>query len=163
MVIFSQYIKNYFKQCANRELLQVHQRFVCDIKKRKVIQMTICVHTINGLIRIKNSTRLWSDNIWLITDNLRSHRMITTALAMNSFVCSEKIVIYFGDHLMNDCCHALEIFFKLNKDHFTIANWFECKSLHVVLIRGQLAIRLLDRKQELISKFSKWTIMTNNR
>ena len=44
---------------------------------------------------------------------------------------------------MKDCCHALEIFFKLNEDHFTTA---KRKNLHVVLIRGKLATRLLDRK-----------------
>ena len=35
------------RQCANGELLQVRQRSVCDIKKRNVIEMTICVHIIN--------------------------------------------------------------------------------------------------------------------
>ena len=50
---------------------------------------------------------------------------------------------------MKECCHALGIFFKLNGDHFTM---FACG------VRGKLASRLLDRKQELVSKFSKWTI-----
>ena len=31
---------------------------VCDIEKRNVIEITICVHTIDGLIRMKNSTYL---------------------------------------------------------------------------------------------------------
>ena len=39
---------------CNGELLQVQQRSVCNIKKRNVIEMTICVHTINAVIRIKN-------------------------------------------------------------------------------------------------------------
>ena len=45
--------------------------------------------------------------------------MITTALTTNSFVCSEKIVVYsvaLKTILMKDWCHALEIFFKLNED-----------------------------------------------
>ena len=53
---------------------------------------------------------------------------------------------------MQDCCHALEIFFKLNEEHFTIVNWLEYKNLHVVLIRGKLATRLLGGKQELVIK-----------
>ena len=32
------------------ELLQVQQPSVCDIIKRNVIEVTICVHTINGVI-----------------------------------------------------------------------------------------------------------------
>ena len=32
------------------------------------------------------------------------------------------------------------------------------KNLYVILIRGKLATRLLGRKQELVGKFSKWTI-----
>ena len=40
------------------ELLQVRQRSISDFKKRNIIEVTICVHTINGVIRINNSTRL---------------------------------------------------------------------------------------------------------
>ena len=59
--VFSQYSKkmisetlciNWERQCGNGELLQVRQRSV------NVIEMTICVYTINGVIRIKNSTCL---------------------------------------------------------------------------------------------------------
>ena len=43
--------------------------------------------------------------------------MISTTLAMNIFVCSEKIGVHSGMqetiHLMKDCCHVLEIFFNL--------------------------------------------------
>ena len=64
MVIFLQCGKDYFrnslyklekamcklgKACANWELLQVRQSSVGNIKKRKVIEMTICVQTINGV------------------------------------------------------------------------------------------------------------------
>ena len=35
-------------KCANKVLLQVWQ--YCDIKKRNMIEITICVHTINGVI-----------------------------------------------------------------------------------------------------------------
>ena len=46
-------------ESANGELLQVPQRrSVCDIKKRNLVEMTISVHTINGVIRIKYSTCL---------------------------------------------------------------------------------------------------------
>ena len=50
--------RNWKRQCANGESLQVRQRSICDIKKSNVIEITICVHTINGIIRTKNSTRL---------------------------------------------------------------------------------------------------------
>ena len=53
--------KNWERQCANGE--QVWQHSVCDIKKSNVIEMTICVYAINGVIRINNSTRLLNDNI----------------------------------------------------------------------------------------------------
>ena len=46
--------KNWETQCENRELLPVQQRSVCDIKKRNIIEMTICVHT----IKTKNFTGL---------------------------------------------------------------------------------------------------------
>ena len=59
---------------------------------------------------------------------------------------------------MEDCCHALEIFSKLNEDHFTIASCFECKNLHVVLFSGKLVNRLLGSKQDLVGKFTEWTI-----
>ena len=42
-------------------------------------------------------------------------------------------------------------------DNFEL-NLFQCKNLHVVLIRGKLATKLLGRKQELVGKFGKWTI-----
>ena len=42
--------------------------------------------------------------------------------------------------------------------HFTITNLFECKNLHVVLISGKVATRLLGHKQKHVSKFSKWTM-----
>ena len=44
--------------------------------------------------------------------------MITTALPMNSFVCSEEIFVYSGALeiiQMKNCCHALEIYYKLNE------------------------------------------------
>ena len=47
MTLFLQCIKDYFKNSlyklgnANGELLQVQQRFVCEIKKPNVIEMTI--------------------------------------------------------------------------------------------------------------------------
>ena len=47
---------NWERQCANGELLQVRQRSVGNIEKRNVIKMTICVQTVNGVIRIKNSS-----------------------------------------------------------------------------------------------------------
>ena len=62
MATFSQCSKDFFsetlckswaRQCANRGLLQVKRGSACDFKKRNVIEMTICVHTINGPIRIK--------------------------------------------------------------------------------------------------------------
>ena len=34
------------------ELLQVQQPFACDITKHNVIEVTICVHTINGVITL---------------------------------------------------------------------------------------------------------------
>ena len=40
------------------ELLQVRQLSVCDITKRNVTEVIICVHTINGVIRIKISMGL---------------------------------------------------------------------------------------------------------
>ena len=40
------------RQCADGELLQVQQHSVCNIKKHNVIEMTLCVHTLNGVIRI---------------------------------------------------------------------------------------------------------------
>ena len=49
---------NWERQCDNGELLQVRQRSVGNIEKRNEILMTICVQTINGVIRIKNSTSL---------------------------------------------------------------------------------------------------------
>ena len=51
--------------------------------------------------------------------------MITTVLAMNIFVCSEKTIVYSGDLetiKFKDCCHALEMFFRLNKDLETDLN-----------------------------------------
>ena len=79
----------------NRELLQVRQRSVCNIKNCNVIEMTICVCTINGVIRIKNSTCLWND-ILLIRENHLSHRMITTVLAMNTLSVQRKLLSILG-------------------------------------------------------------------
>ena len=45
------FCKNWKRQCANGELLQVRKRSVGDMT-------TICVHTVNSIIRIKNSARL---------------------------------------------------------------------------------------------------------
>ena len=45
------------------ELLQVGQRVFYDIKKDNVIEVRICVHTSNGVIRMKNSICLRNDNI----------------------------------------------------------------------------------------------------
>ena len=64
--------------------------------KRNVIEMRICVDTINGVIRIKNSACLSNDKILLIRENERSKGMITTASAMNIFACSEKLAVYSG-------------------------------------------------------------------
>ena len=66
MALFSQSsednFRNFFinleRQCAKGELLKVRQRFFYDIKKCIVIEITICVHTINSLISIKDSTCL---------------------------------------------------------------------------------------------------------
>ena len=58
IIILETLRKSWERQCTNGELLQVRQRSICDIKKRSVIEITNCVHTINGVIRIKNSTRL---------------------------------------------------------------------------------------------------------
>ena len=52
----------------------------------KSVLRTIYVHTINGVIRTKNSKCL----------SLRSHWMIIPALEMETFICSEKIVVYSG-------------------------------------------------------------------
>ena len=49
---------NWERQCANGGLLQMRQRSVGNIEKRNVIDMTICVQIINGVIPIKNSTSL---------------------------------------------------------------------------------------------------------
>ena len=106
------------RQSANGELFR-HSNVLSVTLKCNITEMTIRLHTIKGAIRIKNSTCLWNDNMWLIRENWQSHRMITTVLATNSFVCSEKGFVYPGsiDTIqMKDCCHALEIFFKLNAD-----------------------------------------------
>ena len=36
-----------------KEFLDVLQRSVCGITKCNLIEMTICFHTVNGIIRIK--------------------------------------------------------------------------------------------------------------
>ena len=64
------------RQCAERELLDALRHTVCDITRCNVIEMTICVHTVNGVIK-----------------NRQVQRMITTALAVSIFVCSAKIVV----------------------------------------------------------------------
>ena len=94
---------NQSRNCINiisieikRELLQVRQRSVCNIKNCNVIEMTICVDTINGVIRIKNSTCLWNDNILLIRENQKSHRMITTVLAVNTLSVRRKLLSILG-------------------------------------------------------------------
>ena len=66
MAIFSQRSKiiletlciNWERHCANGELLQLQQRSVGNIKKRNMIEMRICVQTINDIIRINNSGSL---------------------------------------------------------------------------------------------------------
>ena len=106
------------KQSANTELFR-HSNILSVALKCNITEMTICLHTIKGAIMIKNSTSLWNDNMWLFRENWQSHRTITTVLATNSFVCSEKSCVYPGSIetiQMKDCCHALEIFFKLNED-----------------------------------------------
>ena len=66
MAIFSQCGKDYFRKslyplgkamCKQGSVISAGMFFL-DIKRRNVIEMTICVHTINGIIRRKNSTRL---------------------------------------------------------------------------------------------------------
>ena len=90
--------------------------------------------------------------------------MIATVLAMNIFACSERIfVCLFREKILEpkrpkDCCHDLEIFFKLNEDHFIIASRVECREF-ACGIRGKLVTRSLSRKQELVDKFSEWIIL----
>ena len=51
---------------------------------------------LNVVIRTKNSTFVWNDNICIIRENRWSHQMIRAAKAMKIFACSEKIVVYSG-------------------------------------------------------------------
>ena len=110
--------ENWERQSANGELFR-RRNVLSATLKCNITEMAICLHTVKGAISIKNSTRLWNDNIWLIGENWRSHRIITTVLAINSFVCSEKSFVFSGSIetiQMKDCCHALEIFFRVNED-----------------------------------------------
>ena len=82
---------NWERQFAKSEVLDVLRRSVCDITKCNVIEITICFNTVNSVIRIKIEYVFG-----MIRKNRRLHRLITTTLAVNIFVCSEKIFVYPG-------------------------------------------------------------------
>ena len=90
--------------------------------------------------------------------------MITTAFAMNILSAQRKFLSFLGSlrpFKLKDSCHALEILFKLNKDHFIItADSPECLNF-AHCIRKKLATRSLTRKHEVVDKFSKWTVLLN--
>ena len=98
MAIFLQCSKNYFRNslyelgkamCKREIVTWVQQRFVCDIKQRNVIEITVCVHIINDVMRIKNSKCL----------SRRSDWMIITVLAMYILSVRRKLLYISRDHL----------------------------------------------------------------
>ena len=82
------------------------QQPVCGITKCNLIEMTICFHTVKGVIRIK------VEHVFgMITYCDLIDKKVSTMII---FVCLEK------PFKSKDSCHALEILFKLDGNHFTI-------------------------------------------
>ena len=52
-IIFETFCINWERQCAKRELLDALRRTVYGITKYNVTEMTICFHTVNGVVKIK--------------------------------------------------------------------------------------------------------------
>ena len=48
---------NWERKCGKRELLDALRQSVCSITKCNVIEMTICFHAVNGVIKIKTECR----------------------------------------------------------------------------------------------------------
>ena len=122
MAIFSQCSKDYFRDSVKIGKSSVLTGTVCNIKKHKVIRMTLCVHAINSVVRINNSTLLWNDNIWesLITQDDHTgwpETWKSSVLTGNSYRRGQRSVCNIKKHKvirMTLCVHAINSVVRIN-------------------------------------------------